>query len=68
MRTLGWRSHTPSQITLIAASIISIVWEMMCRAPRFWKRSTPTWGMPPLAPSCRPMEKSSSSTSFQNGV
>jgi hypothetical protein len=68
MRTFGWRSHTPSQITLIAASIISMVWETMCLAPRVLNRSTPTCGMPPLAPSCRPIAKSSSSTAFQNGV
>ena len=36
---------------LIAAIIISMVWEMMCLAPRVSQRSTPTWGMPALAPS-----------------
>ena len=41
-RTRGKRSATPSQMMLIAASIISMVWEMMCRAPRVSKRSTPT--------------------------
>jgi len=47
----GWRSHTPPQITLMQASIISIVWLMMCFAPRPSKRSTPTVGMPLLPPS-----------------
>jgi hypothetical protein len=65
MRTVGCRSHTPSQITLMAASIISTVWETMCLAPRFSKRSTPACGMPPLAPSWRPMATSRSSTARQ---
>ena len=67
MRSFGCRSQTPPQITLSAASIISIVWVMMCRAPRLSKRSTPTCGMPPLAPSWKPIAKSSSSASVQNG-
>ena len=41
----------PPQITLMQASIISIVWLMMWRAPRPSKRSTPTVGMPLDAPS-----------------
>ncbi len=45
MRILGKRSHTPPQMTPSATSIISIVCEMMCRAPRPSKRSTPTVGM-----------------------
>src|SRR6516165_5006074 len=46
-RIFGWRSQTPPQITAIAASIISIVCEMIWRAPWVSKRSTPTVGMPP---------------------
>jgi hypothetical protein len=52
---------------LSAASIISIVWLMMCWAPRPLKRSTPTCGMPGDAPSWKPIAKSSSSAAFQNG-
>ena len=67
MRTRGWRSQTPPQITLMAASIISIVCEMMCRAPRVSKRSTPTVGIPPEEPSWKPMEKSRAWASAQKG-
>ena len=68
MRTRGWRSQTPSQITLIAASIISIVWLIMWRAARSAaKRSTPTVGIAVVEPSWNPIEKSSSSAIVQNG-
>ena len=67
MRIFGWRSQTPPQMTLMQASIISIVCEMMCRAPRPSKRSTPTVGMPLEAPSWKPIEKSRSSAAAQNG-
>ena len=66
MRTFGWRSHTPPQITAMQASIISIVWVMMWRAPRSSKRSMPTCIMPLLPPSWKPTEMSSSSTIVQN--
>ena len=52
---------------LMQASIISIVCEMMCFAPRPSKRSMPTVGMPLLPPSWMPIEKSSSSAALQNG-
>ena len=39
----------------------------MCRAPRLANRSTPTCGMPALAPSWKAMAKSRSSAAFQNG-
>ncbi len=45
-----------------------MVCETMCLAPRVSKRSTPTWGMPPLAPSCSPIAKSSSCASSQKGA
>ncbi len=52
MRNRGWRSTTPPQITLIAASIISIVWLIMWRAARsLSKRSTPTVGIAVVEPS-----------------
>ena len=50
MRSLRMAIGIPPQITLMQASIISIVWEMMWRAPRPSKRSTPTVGMPLDAP------------------
>jgi hypothetical protein len=56
-----------AQITLMQASIISIVCEMMCCAPRPSKRSTPTVGMPLDAPSWKSIEKSRSSAAAQNG-
>jgi hypothetical protein len=65
--SLGCLSHTPPQIMLMQASIISMVCEMMCWAPRPSKRSMPTVGMPLLPRSWRPMQKSSSSASRQNG-
>ena len=37
-RSMGCRSQTPPQMKLMAASIISMVWEMMCCAPRPSKR------------------------------
>src|SRR5712692_8291132 len=67
MRTLGKRSHTPPQMTLTARHIISMVCEMMCLAPRLSKRSTPTVGMPLAPPSWKPIAKSSSCASAQNG-
>src|SRR6478752_7776479 len=48
-RKRGWRSTTPPQITAIAASIISIVCEIMWRAARsLSKRSTPKGGIDPV--------------------
>ena len=67
MRIFGCFSHTPPQITARQASIISIVWVMMCRAPRPSKRSMPTCGMPAEAPSWNPTEMSRSSAAAQNG-
>src|SRR5439155_1612079 len=49
MRIFGCFSQTPPQITARQASIISIVWVMMCRAPRPAKRSMPTCGIPAAA-------------------
>src|SRR6202040_1592424 len=67
IRIFGCFSQTPPQITARQASIISIVCDTICRAPRPSKRSTPTVGMPLEPPSWKPIEKSRSSAAAQNG-